>query len=73
MPPVSLVHTIINDTFMWYALHQSLVRGSLRVSFIIVSTIDRETERERERERQRQRGKERERESCVYTRDREDR
>ena len=29
----------MNEVFKWYALHKILVHGSLRVPFIIVSTV----------------------------------
>ena len=35
---ISILLTIINGTFKWYALHQILVPGSLRVPFIVVCT-----------------------------------
>ena len=35
----NILLTKINGIFQWYALHQMLVRGSLRVPFIIVSTL----------------------------------
>ena len=34
-----IVITIINGVFNWYALHKILVRGWLKVPFIIVSTV----------------------------------
>ena len=34
-----IVLTTINGIFKWYALHKIIVRGSLRVPFIIMSSI----------------------------------
>ena len=40
LPIETIVVTIINGIFKWYALHQILVRGSLRILFIILITLD---------------------------------